>query len=372
MSVTAKPGDNVRFLNSIGGGRVARIDGAIAYVEDEDGFEVPMPLRECVVVDPERSLGFTERPSILPKEKPAPKAPAPAPKTPEIIRNIETPDGDVLNIVLGFEPTSLKALSTSEFEAYLINDSNYWLYCVIATRESCAPRWTTRFAGSVEPNMEAHVFTLAQADLPECDRMLVQYVAYKDDRTFEAKDPATLELKLDTTKFAKLHCFGRNTYFEGPVLALDITRDDKPCRPQPVPEARLIAESMKTPEARKDKPAKVHKASKPAPRNDEPIVVDLHASELFDDMRGLTNADILNRQIDVFTEVMEANLHAAGRKIVFIHGKGEGVLRHALIKELNHRFKGHDVQDASFREYGWGATQVTIRPMAAQKAGKGK
>ena len=45
---------------------------------------------------------------------------------------------------------------------------------------------------------------------------------------------------------------------------------------------------------------------------------------------------------------------------MFIHGKGEGVLRQALMKELNHRYKGHQAQDASFREYGYGATQVTI------------
>jgi dsDNA-specific endonuclease/ATPase MutS2 len=46
---------------------------------------------------------------------------------------------------------------------------------------------------------------------------------------------------------------------------------------------------------------------------------------------------------------------------VFIHGKGDGVLRQALTKELNYRYKKHDVQDASFQEYGYGATQVTIR-----------
>ena len=45
---------------------------------------------------------------------------------------------------------------------------------------------------------------------------------------------------------------------------------------------------------------------------------------------------------------------------MFIHGKGEGVRRQALLKELTPRYKGHDVQDASFREYGFGATQVTI------------
>ena len=55
-----------------------------------------------------------------------------------------------------------------------------------------------------------------------------------------------------------------------------------------------------------------------------------------------------------------ANLKNKGLKIVFIHGKGEGVLRNALMKEFNHRYKGHQVQDASFREYGFGATQVTI------------
>ena len=64
---------------------------------------------------------------------------------------------------------------------------------------------------------------------------------------------------------------------------------------------------------------------------------------------------------------MDAHLRNYGTRIVFIHGKGNGVLREALMKELNHRYKGHDVQDASFREYGFGATQVTIRQSARRK-----
>ena len=75
----------------------------------------------------------------------------------------------------------------------------------------------------------------------------------------------------------------------------------------------------------------------------------------------MSPAEILNYQIDRFREIMDANLKNFGQKIVFIHGKGEGVLRQGLLKELNHRYKGHDVQDASFQEYGFGATQVTIR-----------
>ena len=41
----AKVNDIVRFLNSTGGGRISRIEGNVAYVEDEDGFEQPILLR---------------------------------------------------------------------------------------------------------------------------------------------------------------------------------------------------------------------------------------------------------------------------------------------------------------------------------------
>ena len=93
----------------------------------------------------------------------------------------------------------------------------------------------------------------------------------------------------------------------------------------------------------------------------EPIVVDLHISELLDNTAGLDNADMLQVQLHEFNRVMEENRAAKGRKIVFIHGKGEGVLRKAILKELSYKYKSCEVQDASFREYGFGATQVTIR-----------
>ena len=48
-------------------------------------------------------------------------------------------------------------------------------------------------------------------------------------------------------------------------------------------------------------------------------------------------------------------------KIIFIHGKGDGVLRSSLERELKQRYRSCTYQDASFREYGFGATQVTIR-----------
>ena len=57
---------------------------------------------------------------------------------------------------------------------------------------------------------------------------------------------------------------------------------------------------------------------------------------------------------------MEANTKNKGRRIVFIHGVGNGTLKTELRKQLERKYKGINYQDASFREYGYGATMVII------------
>lgn len=91
------------------------------------------------------------------------------------------------------------------------------------------------------------------------------------------------------------------------------------------------------------------------------IEVDLHINELVDTTAGMSNADMLQLQLDKFHAVIEENKNRKGQKIVFIHGKGEGVLRKEIEKLLKTRYKTYYFQDASFREYGFGATMVTIK-----------
>ena len=90
------------------------------------------------------------------------------------------------------------------------------------------------------------------------------------------------------------------------------------------------------------------------------IEIDLHISELLDNTAGLSNKEMLDCQMKEFRRVMDENQKNKGQKIVFIHGKGEGVLRSELLKELKRVYKNCTYQDASFREYGFGATMVTI------------
>lgn len=95
--------------------------------------------------------------------------------------------------------------------------------------------------------------------------------------------------------------------------------------------------------------------------DDDIVVIDLHIDELLDTTAGMNTSDILNYQMKKFCDTLAEYANKKGQKIVFIHGKGEGVLRNSIINELHYRYKKYTYQDASFQEYGYGATQVTIR-----------
>ena len=203
----AQIGDIVRFLNSVGGGKVVRIEGNIAYV-DEDGFETPVLLKECVVVTPVNAAPQAQSKYVAPATV-VPEQPK-VPKT-EAIEETET--GEKLNIVLAYEPAEIKHLNTTTFDAYLVNDSNYFLYFTYLTRADGAG-WVTRFAGIVEPNIQLFLGEVTREQLPEMDRVAIQYIAFKRDKEFALKAPVAVEYRLDTTKFFKLHCFHDNVYFD--------------------------------------------------------------------------------------------------------------------------------------------------------------
>ena len=101
----------------------------------------------------------------------------------------------MLNLVLGFEPENIKALSQTTFDAYLVNDSNYYVYISIASRSTDDSTWTHRFDGIVEPNIQEFLFELTAADLGRFDRVEVQYIAFKRDRAYDSKAPDALNSK---------------------------------------------------------------------------------------------------------------------------------------------------------------------------------
>lgn len=365
-----KIGDKVRFLNEIGGGIVTGFQSKdIALVEDADGFDIPMPVRECVVIETDDynvpnkagNNGRTERPKKA-EERPArPQAaenPETAPKLEKpqipVYRQPEIKGGDALNVYLAFVPEDIKAVSTTPFETYLVNDSNYYLYYTYLSAEGNA--WSVRSHGLIEPNTKLLLEEFEKSALNEHERVAVQLVAFKDRRPFLLKPAVSVELRIDTVKFYKLHTFQPSEFFETPALLYDLVRDDRPARQVYVSAEDLQAALMQkktTDNTPQPKP------QKPKQKNDL-IEVDLHIGELLDDTRGMSNGEMLNYQLDKFREVMEQYKNRREQRIVFIHGKGDGVLRKALLNELKRKYPACKAQDASFQEYGFGATMVTI------------
>lgn len=100
--------------------------------------------------------------------------------------------------------------------------------------------------------------------------------------------------------------------------------------------------------------------AKKKPSKEEIIEIDLHAHALLDSTQGLSAGEIKDYQMNIFRQTMETYRKDRGRRIVFIHGNGDGVLRKAILTELKYTYKTCRHQDASFQQYGFGATMVTI------------
>jgi DNA-nicking Smr family endonuclease len=184
----------------------------------------------------------------------------------------------------------------------------------------------------------------------------VQFIAFKHNKPFRFKNPCSVELRVDTVKFYKLHSFQENDYFDDNALVYYIIRNDIPERELLV-SAGDIEQAMKE-KQQTDRRPRIQRIEK---KEKNPIIeVDLHINQLLDTTTGMSNEAILEYQLSKFHEVMNENLNKKNQKIVFIHGKGNGVLKSAIVKELKNKYKKCYFQDASFREYGFGATMVTI------------
>lgn len=233
-----KVGDTVRYLNSVGGGVVTRIEGQIAYVDDQ-GFETPFQVRELVVVLPAEhknvksgaALMFDQQAFDAGKSDRRPQAPTPSKEVktePEPLPPApETEHGDRLTLSLAFEPSDLKRLSESTFNAVLVNDSNYTLQFFLAARSETGTAWNCIYQGDVGPNEIIDLAQFTHSTLGRIERIVFQAIAFKKDKDFEIKDPIAVMRKLDLTKFHKLHCFRPGRFFDEPVLEFPLINADR-------------------------------------------------------------------------------------------------------------------------------------------------
>ncbi len=376
-----KIGDRVRFLNQTGGGIVIGFNKkGWATVEDEDGFEIPVPEKECVVVEE----------NAVAAEK----------------KNIQTKDGEKLNVALAYTKAG------QGFVCSIANECNYNMlvtYTVSATGVNQAAQYSTMFAGEILPYERKEMFKFGREELNNFSkRVLVRLVPFKRGTGIKKTTPHTLkpvvekDFILDPMNLLKDGMYKENDYTpdksyiialvnenlkELPLLQND---EDEKLRQalkekfQGEAEASTSSTLGKTggvqgnnSSGRKDTAEKAFINGKwvevSKTRNDDVedkaliktapngiLEVDLHASALLETTAGMDNTAILKYQMEKFNEAMKAVLRKKGQRIVFIHGKGDGVLRKAILTELKTKYPTCRWQDASFKEYGYGATMVTV------------
>lgn len=99
---------------------------------------------------------------------------------------------------------------------------------------------------------------------------------------------------------------------------------------------------------------------KKSKKDDFVFEVDLHIEKLVKKFNHLSNFEILNIQMDTARGQLEFAIKNRIPKMVFIHGMGEGILKSEL-EYLLGRYNEISFQEANYRKYGLGATEVYIK-----------
>ena len=341
-----KIGDTVKFLNDVGGGTVTGFIGKnMVNVENQDGFEIPYPVSQLLnVSDPD--LNKREKVVITPQIEEEQTDEIPEEESGEIIAGKDSPD-----FYFCFVPSDNKNPLAGEIALYLINDSNFTVLFHYAHFTDDV--FSTVEFGTVQPNSKKLLESIGETDISDLPEYFFNVIFFKDEDK-EKREPVTKKFKVNPVKFYKEKSFHSNQFFDHNAMVFQITENLLNTEINKLTDDDF----QKVVKAKEQKPAE----QKPQRRRDDEIIeVDLHISELLDNPAGLSNKEIMDIQLDKVKSEMHSAIQSQAKRIVFIHGVGQGVLKQEVARLLKSKFPKYRFQDASFKEYGYGATMVMLR-----------
>lgn len=351
-------GDKVRFLNDIGGGRVTKvIDRNSVLIMNNYGFEVPSRVTELVVIeeatvykDEVKTTGTTKKEDSVHVEN-------------EIIVDtndifypdvvIEPESGNDINLFMAFVPQGRPG--NSDLNVFFINDSNYnVLYSIINIDDT--GKSFSNSVGVLEANTKEQIETMGLNSVNQIPEYVFHLVFYKKGE-FKVKEPQIKSISINPVRFYKEKAYTVNDFFNENALMLPVYT-----------ESALLAEVNKLSDKEvkqllieKEKIEVKPEYTSPKEKSSTLLEVDLHIHELLDDFRGLSNSEILEVQMNQFKSKLDEAIRAKVKRVVFIHGVGNGTLKLEIRRELEKKDKILTFQDASFKEYGYGATMVNLK-----------
>lgn len=343
-----KVGDKVRFLNAVGGGVVKSvINKTMVNVEDFDGFEVPTLISELVVVDNSLSMEpghrAAKREVSVKKEEVAPVKEQPKVE-PKYVAGKDTP-----SCYLAFVPQNDANPVDGELKVYLVNDSNnFVLYNYSHLKNKM---YKSVESGKMNPNSKRYLESFTRMDLNELPDFQFQLLFFREESN-KLEAPLLKSLRLNPVKFYRQNSYEKTRYFAQNAIVYSLFEPDMETEVAKLSDSEIL-QMVKEKEETK---VEVKRVVSP-----DLVEIDLHIHELLDDTSGLANHEMLEIQLGRFRNEMETAIANGTRRIVFIHGIGNGTLKQELRKELTTKYKKYYFQDASFKEYGYGATMVILK-----------
>jgi hypothetical protein len=319
-------GDKVRLIHSKEEGIITRfLKNDVVEVEIEAGFKLPVLRRELAVVSKSEEKAFK-------------------PQTNTIELQIEKRKSDVKadkGIFLAFLPLNDKAVSL-----HLINNTDWDLPFSLTTGSDKTHR------GIIGGFLKARSVQSSPTDLALKD--FDEWGSF----TFQAFYH-TLGFFVERPIFIKRLRLRANTFFNQKKIAPLLQKETYLFQL----DAEDIAEPLviNTTELKekmfssKTEEISLKSFDKPSP------TIDLHIEQLSKNALSMSNAQILELQLRTFESKFENAIASGMDEIVFIHGVGNGVLKH----EIQRKLAGHKnvawFQDAQKEKFGYGATRIKIK-----------
>lgn len=334
-----KVGDRVRFLNDIGGGLVKQlIDNQMVSIHTKDGWDMPYLISELVVIpeDPDQepfraeSKPFSDK-DIRVHDKP-----------------LAVSDTSLQVVLLAVQNTDEANNSIfSGLSWYLVNDSNFVLrFAFYKINEEGI---SLIEMDELEAGTKMFLQELSLAELSLVKGFQIQgFLTMTEAR--EIPPLISKWIPLNVKKFSSSGAYVENDFLHEPAIIYDVIKEDVVIKEAVVEDKEsLNAQLNSTSKFRSSKKIKIAKE------------IDLHVNQLVDSVVGLSNREILRIQMDKFSSEMNEAIQNGALEIIFIHGIGNGTLKEALRKAITDDYPVCSQEDASFKEYGFGATLVRIR-----------
>lgn len=312
-----KLGDFVRFVDEKREGYVTRIiDAQTLGVTDTDGFEIPVAISNLTSVHGHQSNAA----------KPNEASHAISPVDDQFVE-----DGVYIAVV-----ESQKASSVVHFT--IINRSSYQL--LLSLRTDLKGKYKGEFGSVVQAKTQTQIYSENLADLeiwPEFNFQILFYTT----ANVKPKAPLLLNRKFRAKDFSisKSEIPELNKY--GWLIRLD--------EPLPLIDAQKLKESF------------FRGASEQVKVAIPPVEIDLHIEKLRDDHQFLDQSEMINIQLAYFQQMLDAAIVHQMPKIVFIHGVGNGTLRHHIHKVISKHPQVRTFMDAQKEKFGFGATEVIFK-----------